>query len=232
MSRLPSRCIPAVALIGLLVSCSQKNECIADCGEASTGPQVSPACAQATELATEFIDANNGCETLLDCVAADGICYRGPASGACGTVALSASADLDAWSGLEAQLQQTCECGAPLCGGGTMCSDAGQCQEIFGDDATYCESVFRDVHTFLDAHRACKTAADCVFAMSTCYVDECSGVAVSSDTNLDDWKRLDATLAECDLPDRQTDQPHYCNFVGDCGASMDCVAGSCTAMFP
>lgn len=230
MNRFPH--FPAVALIGLLVSCTQKNECIGDCSGASTSQQVTPACAQATDLATEFITQNDACETVLDCVSADAICYRGTASGACGSVALSASADLDAWAGLEAQLQQTCECGAPLCGAALMCSDAGQCNEIFGDDLTYCQSILRDVHTFLDAHRTCTTAADCVFAMSTCYVDECYGVALAVDTNLDDWKTLDSALAECDLPNVEMGQPVYCNVVGDCGASIDCVSGQCTAMFP
>ncbi len=204
-----------------VVACDKPDQCVADC-EAATGSGTSSQCQDHTEAATQFIQENNSCETLLDCVHADGICYQGPLAGPCGGVGLSADADLNAWADLSDDLEQSCECGAPACGSGIMCNDEGTC-ELFVFSEDHCPSVQRDIATFLAANRSCQTDADCQAVLSTCHVDCCVYVAVNTDTNVEDWQRLDKALANC-----EKEAPGYCNVVGDCAFPVVCGSqGEC-----
>lgn len=228
-------------LLTTTIACDAKEECIADCGDSSStgspsqtettagddsssgGPTA--ACEEPAAAADAFVEANRSCETVLDCVLVDGICY--PNSGPCGTVALSADADTSTWDALSNDLAEACECGANPCGSAAMCTDEGQCEAVFFSDA-YCPSIERDVQTFLAANRVCETDDDCVAVESTCHVDECSVVALNVDANTDDWRTLDETLWSCDTEEDE----QWCNFVGDCGADIRCGDdGLCTAVF-
>ena len=213
--------------------CDDKEQCVADCnGEtgsesgSETGNEPAPQCVDANDAATEFIEANRACETLLDCKYADALCYSGDAPSPCGTVALAVTADDDAWNALHGDIEGACEClGAPDCGPGLLCNEAGQCEAHFGDVERYCDSVQGDIETFLDANRACEVDTDCVGVESTCHVDECSVVALNTSASVEDWTQLDTLLAECG-------PAAYCNYVGECGPEIRCSdAGRCEAVF-
>ncbi|MGH1347995.1 MAG: hypothetical protein ACRBN8_40950 [Nannocystales bacterium] len=227
----------------LVVACGSQEQCVADCdargstgtpvetsstgepttGEPSTGDVESAACREATEAATEFIEQNRECETLLDCDVVSGLCYSGPAPNVCGGLGVAVDADLGVWEPLEEAMLESCQCGADPCGAVPMCDD-NQCQSSFGA-GNYCPSVEEDVQTFLAAHRACEFDEDCMQLTSTCYVDDCSVVAVNVETDPADWARLDDALRGCDLPVET-----YCNFVGDCGVEVRCgESGQCEA---
>lgn len=179
-------------------------------------------CAEASEDATEFIEQNRACQTLLDCVFLDGYCYQGELSRPCGTLSASKSADLGAWQTIADEMEASCECLAEECGAATMCNDLQQCEAVFSSEA-FCPSVARDVETFLAANRTCELDSDCMQLASTCYVDDCSVVAVNVDTDPADWAQLDGALWECD-PEAGT----LCNFVGECGVQHRCSdAGVC-----
>jgi hypothetical protein len=81
------------------------------------------ACQAATDAAALFIQANMACETADDCVELDGFCY-GPAT--CGSIAVSAAHDADAWMEIQTALEGACECGADPCGASPACVD-NQC---------------------------------------------------------------------------------------------------------
>jgi len=233
-----------VALLG--VACDSEEQCVADCdsqgssGSTSTGGSgsssdegtdsssggESPQCEGSENNVALFIEENRDCETVLDCVSVDGICYGGGES-VCGAIALSSSADLDAWETIYGELTSNCECeGADPCGSVVMCNDAQQCESSFGDEA-YCPSIEQDMQTFLAANRACEVDDDCMALKSTCYVDECSVVAVNVDTDASDWARLDELLRQCDVPAESV-----CNFVGECGPDIGCGDnGQCEAVF-
>ncbi|MBV1858727.1 MAG: hypothetical protein KUG77_09975 [Nannocystaceae bacterium] len=232
-----------VSLLGL--ACDSKEQCVADCGgqgssESSSGGDsgetseaesssggASLLCEQHRDDATAFIEQNRECQTVLDCIEVDGLCYAGDVSNPCGSVGLSADADLVAWQGLAGEMSDNCECDAgDPCGSAVMCNDEQQCESSFGSEA-YCPSIERDVETFLAANRACEVDEDCTQLDATCYVDECSVVAVNTDTSVEDWTRLDEELRLCD-----GGADELCNFVGDCGAGIRCgEAGECVAEF-
>ena len=221
--------------LSLSIACDAKEECIADCGETPTDSNgedssdtAAPLCQDFTDQADAFIDANRACETLLDCVGVDGICYGGGAPSPCGQIAVSANADLSAWALIQEGMAESCECGAALCGSGIMCNAEQQCESTFGAP-DFCDNVTRDVETFLAANRSCETDDDCVALDSSCHVDACSVVAVNVGTNPEDWARLDPLLGEC-----QSDGPpgEWCNYVGECGAAVRCGdEGLCIAEF-
>ena len=226
-------------LLPLTTACDAKEECIADCGgtdvgtgssesgtneESSSSGGAAVSCEVPTEAADAFVEANRACETLLDCTSVLGLCY--PNAGDCGAVALSTDADLAEWEAIDAELSDACPCGADPCGAREMCNDAQQCEAVFLSDA-YCPSVERDIQTFLDANRACDTDEDCVAVDSTCYVDECSVVALNVDASAQDWQTLDGALASCDL-----EEGNLCNYVGECAPAIRCGDdGQCIAEF-
>ncbi len=84
-------------------------------------------CEAATEAATAFIDANSACEDASDCVPLDGVCYGG---NTCGSIAVSADHDADAWMEIQAALEGACECGADPCGASIACVD-NRCEMQF-----------------------------------------------------------------------------------------------------
>lgn len=237
----------SLAVAITFTACDPKEQCVADCdSESATEPggtetdtsgesesesesgttQDVAACQDHRDEATLFVEQNRACQTVLDCVSADAICYDGPISNPCGAVGLSAEADMTVWQTIGSNLADACECGANACGSALMCNDAQQCESVFGSEA-YCPSIERDAQTFLAANRACDTDDDCVELPSMCYVDECSIVAVNVDTNPEDWARLDQALWECSV-----DGEMGCNFVGECGPSLSCSdEGQCIATF-
>ncbi len=234
----------SVALLG--VACDSKEQCVADCdsqgssgstsaGESGSGSDEgtdgssgggSLQCDEHAANVSQFVEENGDCETVLDCVEVEAICYSGVES-PCGLVGLSASADLDAWESVYGELTSNCECeGANACGSVVMCNDEQQCESSFGDEA-YCPSIEQDVQTFLAANRECTVDEDCVALESICYVDDCSVVAVNVDTDAADWERLDQLLWDCDVPAESV-----CNFVGECGPTIGCGDdGQCEAVF-
>jgi hypothetical protein len=221
-------------------ACDSKEQCVADCdataGDATAGDDpsggstddtgVSLECSDNTDAATMFIEQNNACDTMLDCTQRDSICYNGPLDGPCGAVGLSVNADFDAWAELMADLE-SCECGAAACGSDVMCNDQGRCVSfLFSED--YCPNVERDIETFLAGNRSCETAADCKFVESTCHVDDCSGVALNVDADVEGWTRLDAALGGCEVEGGEPGQ--YCNYVGACAFEIICTdQGQCAA---
>lgn len=235
----------SLILLATVTACDPKDQCVADCDpQSATDSDTDPGetetnadsetesmpndaiCDALTQEATLFLEENRACETVLDCAAVDGICYGGPVSSPCGSVAVSAEADQTAWQDIAAGLAGSCECGANACGSVIMCNEAQQCESSFGS-ADFCPSIERDVQTFLAANRACETDDDCVPVESICHVDDCSVVALNVDASEDDWKRLDNILWECGLDDTSV-----CNYVGDCGPSISCNAsGQCEANF-
>lgn len=231
----------------LEVACDSKEQCVADCdgqgltsgsegsesgsssevGSESSSGGGALLCEQYEDDVTEFIEQNRDCQTVLDCVEVDGLCYGGDAENPCGSIGLSASADLDAWQSIYGELTGNCECEAgDPCGSALMCNEQQQCEASFGSEA-YCPSIERDVETFLAANRACQVDDDCVQLSSTCYVDDCSVVGLNVDTDAADWARLDELLWQCDVPAESV-----CNFVGDCGAELRCGdSGQCETSF-
>jgi hypothetical protein len=233
------RLVLTLGLACTVGACDSKGQCIADCdaadddsGDDSSGGStddtgVSLECSDNTDAATMFIEQNRACDTVLDCTQRDAFCYDGPLDRPCGAVGLSVNADFDAWAELMAGLE-SCECGAPACGSDVMCNDQGQCVSLlFSED--YCPSVERDIETFLAANRSCETTADCKFVESTCHVDDCSGVALNIDADVQGWTRLDAALGECEL-NEGGELGRYCNYVGECGFEIICTEqGQCAA---
>ncbi len=231
-----------LAFFLLLLGCDTKEQCVADCNGAETddpsdtadpGDETgapSLACGELEAEADAFIAANNACETVLDCVMVDAICYGGEGRGPCGTSAISATADRDAWDALQEEMAGECQCGADACGPTVICNAEQQCEVVFGDPG-YCESIQQDVQTFLDANRACEVNEDCAAFNSSCFVDECSVVGLRADTNPDDWTQLDTLLGGCEVESGFDGE--YCNYVGECGPTIVCGDdGMCTAQFP
>lgn len=220
-----------LALPGL--ACDSEEQCVADCdaqGSSGQNPDTgsggsggaSLVCGEARDEATEFVQENRDCETVLDCVSADGICYQGDVSNPCGTLALSVEADLGAWQTIVNEMSSECPCSAAACGPTLMCNAAQQCEATFGSEE-FCPNIARDVETFLASSRACEVDDDCMQLPSTCRVDDCSVVAVNVNTDPEDWAQLDNTLWGCGFDDAA-----LCNFVGDCGAEHRCSdAGFC-----
>lgn len=214
------------------LACDRVDQCVADCDSATatdgipSGSSASSECIDNTEAATMFIAQNRDCETVLDCVRADGVCYAGALAGPCGEVGLAATAAVESWTELANDLEGSCECGAPECGADLMCNDTAQCETALFSQA-YCPSIARDVQTFLAANKSCNTAADCRFAESICHVDDCSGVVLNTSANADDWARLDGLLWGCEETPKD---PQFCNFVGECAFEVVCSPeGQCSA---
>lgn len=232
----------AAALLG--VACDSKEQCVADCnGQGSSGePQDTSSddgsdsgsggdslvCGEAREEATEFIEQNRDCQTVLDCVAVDGLCYDGDISNQCGTLGLSVNADMEAWQAIADDMSEACPCGGDACGPTLLCNDEQQCETDFGS-GDFCPSIARDVDTFLAANRGCEVDEDCTQIGSNCYVDNgCFGVVVNVDTSREDWQQLDQMLESCALET----STEYCNYVGDCQFPSRCSdAGQCEIVF-
>ena len=243
-----SHALALTASLLLLPGCDAEEQCVADCqAESSTGSstgtpaddessstedpadestgQGSQICDEITAEAMAFVDQNKACETVLDCTLINAICFAG--AEACGSVALSADANLAEWGEYEAMMSGSCQCGADPCGASVMCNEANECEATWLSP-DYCPSIEQDIQTFLAANRACEVDEDCMALASSCYVDECSIVAVNVDTNADDWATLDGLLGQCDAEDPDS----VCNFVGDCGPEIRCGdAGQCEAVF-
>ncbi len=236
----------SLVLLTGTAACDPKEQCVADCdSQGATDSDTDPVatetnadsetedienpamCDGFTQEATLFVEENRACETLLDCVAVDGICYGGPVSNPCGTIAISADADQSAWQDIAADLAGSCQCGANACGSVIMCNEAQQCEASFGSQ-DFCPSIERDVQTYLAANRACETDEDCTLVASSCHVDDCNGVALNVDASQEDWTTLDEALFACSV-----DGPAECNFVGDCGVDVGCSdAGQCEVTNP
>ncbi len=230
-------CLPAAG-------CDSKDECIADCSPAdsesgttetsggssdasgsgsSTGLPAS--CEDDAMLAAEFLAQNRDCESSLDCMQLDAICYPGADRGPCGGIAVSKDADADAWNEVHGRLQSCETCGADPCGSTVMCTDAGQCESVLFSDA-YCPSIERDIETFLANNRACETADDCQGVDKGCYSAEasaCTLVGLNTSADLEDWEELSGAFMGCA---DTCDSP-------ECGARVECSPqGQCTAVFP
>lgn len=85
------------------------------------------ACEAANVAADVFIEDNSACEDAGDCVALDGLCVDGAT---CGSIAVNANHDADAWMEIQAALEGACECGADPCGASIECVD-NRCEMVF-----------------------------------------------------------------------------------------------------
>lgn len=228
----------------LVAGCDAEEQCVADCqaasstgtpsddesgssgdpADASTG-QGSEICDDVTIDAMAFVEQNKACESVLDCTMVDAICFAG--AEACGSVGVSADADLGQWTELAEMMSGACLCGADPCGASVICNDANECEATWLSP-DYCPSIEQDVEAFLAANRACEVDEDCTGLNSGCYVDECSVVAVNVDTNAEDWTTLDGLLGACGVENPDA----YCNYVGECAPEIRCGdAGQCEAVF-
>lgn len=233
----------------LAVGCDAEEQCVADCrtssstsasGEAESGSTVdtgdestsgdstggdAQVCADVTAEAMAFIEANKACQSVLDCTLANSICFSG--AEACGSVGVSADADLEQWAEYAEMMSGTCLCGSDPCGASEFCNELDQCEASWLSP-DYCPSIAQDTMEFLAANRACEVDEDCTALVSGCDFDECSAVAVNVDTNADDWATLDGLLSSCALEDES-----YCNLVGECAPQIRCGdGGECEALSP
>lgn len=217
--------ILVLALLTSIGGCDLGDKCIADCDSAgqgsgsssdSAGPTGSgsdgsgsdgsggssgaPAsCQSNTDAAQAFIEDNRACTTVLDCVSVNSICYQGPLDGPCGSVALSADADLEAWDQLHTELEG-CECGANACGSTTVCNDQGLCENVLGL-GDVCESYEQDAQTFINENRGCTTDAECILVQADCYLGPeraCTAIPLNTSADLDDWETLHDYLESCE----------------------------------
>lgn len=231
--------------LGLLLSlvcaaCDAEEQCVADCdgqegtgsstgadptgsGESgATGSAGALACGEAMAAADAFVLEHQPCESVLDCATVFSTCYVGGATpNDCGTVGLGATADLGVWELLHDDVAEACGCGqTPDCGSAVYCTEANVCASSpssGGQDV--CPSYLQDAQDYLAAHRSCEVDEDCVTLEGSCYVDDCSGVAVNRDADPEDWQRLDMLLWTC--AELESDQPP-CNWVGECNFEAVC----------
>lgn len=239
MKRLGLNHVLILSLIASAAGCDFGDKCIADCdtgggnesgsssdgnepGESSGGDTTTagPVTCESTAVANAFIEANRQCNSVLDCVSVNAICYQGPLERPCGSVALSADADFGAWTEIHDDLAECGECGGPACGSTLMCTDEGQCEAVFFAD-DLCESYQRDAENFLAENQACETDDDCVLVAAECYMDpsnQCGSVGLNTSANQDDWATLMGYLQSClgECPVNDCEAPVACGPEGVC----------------
>ena len=108
-----------------------------------------PACTDPEAELTAFVEQNRFCETSNDCQGVEGYCYSG-AGAACGIVALSHDADLQAFGALHDELM-SCrdECAVPDCGASVVCKDS-LCSATVGLSCNLDEQVTDLLYTSAD----------------------------------------------------------------------------------
>lgn len=183
----------------------------------------SAACEKATAEAATWVSANRACTYVTDCTQLDALCFRGEGAGTCGTVAVSADADVEAWTELHDALSG-CGCGAAACGEWVACGDEGQCVGI-GPAGDICPEVSRDAGDFIAANRTCSTNEDCQLVTADCYMgpeQACAEIALNVDADFQTWAELNTLLGQCGPCGGSA-----------CGATAECgPTGSCGAVFP
>ena len=95
-----------------------------------------------------------------------------------------------------------------------------------GTSQTTCEDLNQTAAEYLAANSDCNTAADCQYADKGCYEGpevSCVAVGLALSADLTQWLSIqDDVQAQC------SDQ---CGG-SECGATIACVDGRCTATFP
>jgi hypothetical protein len=105
--------------------------------------------------------------------------------------------------------------------------DGSEAESVHGseDGAPSCEDETQTAAAFLATNAACTTVVDCQTFDKGCYEGpevSCTAVAVNQDADVSAWEEILATLEPlC---------PDACGG-NDCGASIQCVSGRCTAVF-
>ncbi len=100
-----------------------------DCGDADAPPACGcfSVCTQVQDQAADFLESDQPCADVSDCVLADAVCFAGSV---CGTVGVHKDSQAE-WDGLEADIDaQGCCSGADPCGSTLACQDS-RCVAVF-----------------------------------------------------------------------------------------------------
>lgn len=243
------RLLPVLVLLASACTAKDGGEnCIADCDATSdptgggstssggesgtTGDPVdtdSLECTELREAALAFWEANSSCTSLLDCQAVRSDCFPPGVPAACTGIGLAKTADVQAWAELDGQA--FAECSSCLfegdCVAFAICSPEQRCIQLDPGSpgpGGVCESVDRDIESFLAENTACVQDEDCVGVPSCTGAEVCSSVPLNTSANMEDWDRLSQFLADgCDA---------YCEVTDACAAAVQCGASGFCELAP